>query len=143
MDVAALVFLSTGGASEPDGDQTVKWTRNGAFLPGGILQLAGERVRAGRKRAGAEVDVRAAHDRRDRCATVERDAERRRGLAGHECRSRSRTLTVEPSAGVEETTRGAVLSTRIAGDDVGRGVAEGVGDRRAEVVDAVRQQSTC
>src|SRR6267142_7261262 len=29
----ALVFLSTKGATELDAVQTVKWTRNGAFLP--------------------------------------------------------------------------------------------------------------
>ena len=76
VDEPELVFLSTGGAGvELPGAYTVKWTRNGAALAGGVLQLAGECVRAGRERARAVVDLRPADDRRDGRVAVERDVE--------------------------------------------------------------------
>ena len=67
-------------AGRPDGEVDLECRP----LAGAILELAGQHVSADAKCAGVVVDAGSAHDRRDGCVSVERDADRRRGLARDE-----------------------------------------------------------
>src|ERR1700730_2717034 len=78
-----VVFLLTGGASELEALHTVKWTRNGAFFPEACWRLPSSVTPMG---------------------VAFSLVTRPMALADG---------TVTPSPGVDETTRGAVLSIRI------------------------------
>ena len=101
-----------------------------------VLQLAGECVRAGGEGAGVVGDARAGDHRHDRGRAVECHAGRRRRLARDEGNrvDGAERGPVRRARG-DDGRRGVVDA--YAGHDVLRGVAEVVGDGRAEVVHAV------
>ena len=109
VDVAGVVLFSTGGASEPDDDQTVKWTRNGAFLPEESCSSPASVCGPGESAPVPNVivlplmtGVTAAAPSRVAPLTVAAS------LVTSEIELADET--VAPSAGVDDTTRGAVLS---------------------------------
>ena len=102
-------LISTGGRSAAGVLSIVTATRKGALVPARVLEPAREHVQALGQRPGGERQGRAGDARRGSGSAVE-------GAPGHDGRLVRRqddlfaAVETEPSCGVDETSRGAVLS---------------------------------